>query len=150
MRIDRRNLLRLATACLAMAKLVGPTSSQASLAGSNEFPWHPFTRSLLDRARQARLIDGRANTALIERLIHQEVLTRGYANPPVIKWLADPFDVFAYLSRLGLEELDATRLWRRAGPQMPADDVRSLRARSARHVGNAGRHHLRSPRALAI
>ena len=126
MKIDRRNLLW-ATAGLAMTKLVGPTSSQASLAGSDEFPWHPFTRSLLDRARQASLVDGRANTALIERLIHQEVVTQGYANPPVIKWLADPFDAFDYLSRLGLDELlqmDNARLWRRARPQMPIDDDR--------------------------
>ena len=38
--------------------------------------------SLLDRARQASLVDGRANTALIERLIHQEVVTQGYAESP--------------------------------------------------------------------
>ena len=104
MKIDRRNLLWV-TAGLAMTKLVGPASSQASLAGSDAFPWHPFTRSLLDRARQASLVDGRANTALIERLIHQETVTQGYANSPVIKWLADPFDAFAYLGRLGLDEL---------------------------------------------
>ena len=126
MKIDRRKLLW-ATAGLAMTKLVGPTSSQASLAGSDEFLWHPFTRLLLDRARQASLVDGRANTALIERLIHLEVVAQGYANPPIIKWLTDPFDAFIYLSRLGLDELlqmDATRLWRRAGPHMPADDDR--------------------------
>ena len=60
MKIDRRNLLW-ATASLAMATLVGPTSSKFSLAGSDEFPWHPFTRSLLDRARQASSVDGRAD-----------------------------------------------------------------------------------------
>jgi hypothetical protein len=126
MKIDRRKLLW-ATAGLAMTKLVGPTSSQASLTGSDEFPWHPFTRSLLDRARQASSVDGRANTALIERLIHQEVVAQGYAHPPVIKWLADPFDAFAHISRLGLDELlrvDTTRLWRRAVPQVPHDDDR--------------------------
>ena len=37
-----------------------------------EVPWHPFTRSLLDRALRASLVDGRANTALIERLIHKK------------------------------------------------------------------------------
>jgi hypothetical protein len=127
MKIDRRNLLW-ATAGLAMTTLVGPASCQASLASSNGFPWHPFTRSLLDRARQASSVNGRAHTALIERLIHQEVVTQGYANPPVIKWLADPFDAFAYLRRLGLEELlqmDTTRLWRRARPHMPIDEDRS-------------------------
>ena len=59
MEMDRRNLLW-ATAGLAMTKLVGPASSQANLAGSSEFPWHPFTRSLLDRALQASLVDGQA------------------------------------------------------------------------------------------
>ena len=126
MEIDRRNLLW-ATAGLAMTKVVGPASSQASLVGSDEFRWHPFTRSLLDRARQASLVDGRANTALIERLIYQEVATQGYANPPVIKWLADPFDAFAYLSGIGLGELlqmGNAQLWRRARPAMDRDEDR--------------------------
>jgi len=126
MKFDRRSF-PLAAAGLAMTKLVGPASSQASLAGSDEFLWHPFTRSLLDRARQASLVDGRANTALIERLIHQEVVTRGYANPPVIKWLADPFEAYAHLSQLGLDELlqmNNAQLWHRAGPPMPPDDDR--------------------------
>jgi len=73
------------------------------------------------------LVDGQANTALIERLIHQEVLTQGYANPPAIKWLADPFDVFEYLGCLGLDELlqiDPAHLWRRARQQMLVDDDR--------------------------
>jgi hypothetical protein len=112
MKIDRRNLLW-ATAGLAMTKLVGPASSQASLAGSDEFPWHPITRSLLDRARQASLVNGRANRTPIEHLLHQEADTQGYGEPPVIKWLADPFEAFEHLSRLGLDELlqvDATRL----------------------------------------
>jgi hypothetical protein len=124
MKINRRNLL-CATAALAMTGLVGPTSSQANLAGSDEFPWHPFTRSLLDRARQASSVDGRANTAPIERLIHQEILTLGYANPPVIKWLADPSDAFDDLSRLGLHELlrmGTAHLWRRAGPAVELDE----------------------------
>jgi hypothetical protein len=126
MKINRRNLLW-ATAALAMTGLVGPTSSQASPTGSDEFPWHPFTRSLLDRARQASSANWRADTARIERLIHQEFVTQRYANPPVIKWLADPFDAFAYLSRLGLDELlqvDTTHLWRRAGPPMDVDEDR--------------------------
>ena len=126
MEIDRRNLLW-ATAGLAMTRLVGPASSQAGLAGSDEFPWHPITRSLLDRARQASLVDGRANAALIERLIHQETVTRGYANPPVIKWLDDPFEAFAHLSRLDLDELlqmGNAQLWRRAGPAVDMDDDR--------------------------
>ena len=126
MEIDRRNLLS-ATACLAMAKLVGPTFALPRTIGLDDPPWHPITRSLLDRAQRGILVDGRANRALIERLIHQEADTQSYANPPVIKWLADPFDAFEYLSRLGLDELlqvDATRLWRRAGPPVSTDDDR--------------------------
>lgn len=126
MEIDRRNLLW-ATAGLAMTKLVGPASSQAGLAGADEFPWHPITRSLLDRARQACSVDCRANRSLIEHLIHQEADTQGYANPPVIKWLADPFEAFAYLRRIGLDallQMGTTRLWRRAGPPVSTDDDR--------------------------
>jgi hypothetical protein len=125
MKIDRRNLLW-ATAGLAMTKLFGRCSSQAGLVGSNEFPWHPFTRSLLDRARQASLVDGRTNTALIERFIHQEVVTQGYANPPCYK-MADPFDAIAYLSGLGLDEMlqvANAQLWRRTGPAVDVDEDR--------------------------
>ena len=126
MKIDRRNLLW-ATAGLAMATLVGPTSSKFSLAGSDEFPWHPFTRSLLDRARQASSVDGRANAARIERIIRETALTQGWTKPPVIKWLADPFETFAFLSRLGLDELlqmNNAQLWRRAGPAVDLDEDR--------------------------
>lgn len=72
MEIDRRNLL-LATAGLALVKLVGPTFSPFRPVGLDEPAWHPLTRSLLDRARKASLVAGRTNRALIERLIHQEV-----------------------------------------------------------------------------
>ena len=68
MEIDRRNLF-LATAGLAMAKLVGPTFGLPRTTGLDDPPWHPITRSLLDRARRGSLVDGRANRALIERLI---------------------------------------------------------------------------------
>lgn len=125
MEIDRRKLLS-ASASLAMVKLVGPAFRPLRLAGF-EPAWHPFTRSLLDRARRASLVDGRANRALIEHLIHLEADTQRYANLPVIKWLTDPFDAFEYLSRLGLDKLlqvDATRLWRRAGPPMSTDEDR--------------------------
>ena len=126
MEIDRRKLL-LATAGLAVVNLVGPAFGPPRPAGSDEPAWHPLTRSLLDRARRASLVDGRANRALIERLIRQEVDNQRYANPPVIKWLADPFEAFEYLSRLGLDELlqmDTTRLWRRAGPPSSTDEDR--------------------------
>ena len=139
MEIDRRKLLS-ASACLALVKLVGPKFGPPRPAGLDEPPWQPLTRSLLDRARQASLVDGRTNRALIENLIHQEAETLGYAEPPVIKWLADPFDAFEYLSRLGLDELlqvDATRLWRRAGPAMDFDDDR-LNSAAVLGSGTAG------------
>ena len=157
MEIDRRNLL-LATAGLAMVKLVEPTFSPPRHAGLDKPPWHPLTRSLLDRARRASLVDGRANRPLIEGLIQQEVDTKRYANPPVIKWLDDPFDAFAYLSRLGLDELlqvDATRLWRRAGAPVSTDDDRldlaaALGSRIEGLVRSAGHDDaLMSPKLLA-
>ena len=117
----------MATAGLVMVKLVEPTFSPPRPAGLDEPPWHPLTRSLLDRARRASLVNGRANRALIEHLIHQEADTQGYAEPPVIKWLADPFEAYAHLSQLGLDELlqmNNARLWRRAGPKADLDDDR--------------------------
>lgn len=96
MKVNRRNLLW-ASAGLAITKLVGPTPSQA-LVGSDKFLWRPFTRSLLDRARRANLMDGRTNTALVERLIHQEFVTQRDTNPSV---MPDPFDAFDYLSQFG-------------------------------------------------
>jgi hypothetical protein len=68
MKIDRRSLLS-ATACLAMAKLVGPTFGHPRPSGSDEPPWHPFTRSLLDRARRASSARGPVDTAGVERVI---------------------------------------------------------------------------------
>jgi hypothetical protein len=126
MKIDRRSFL-LAAACLAMAKLVGPTFGQPRPSGSDEPPWHPFTRSLLDRARQASSVDGPANTVRIEGIIRETALTQGWTKPPVIKWLADPFEAIAYLSQLGLDELlqmGNAQLWRRAGPKTDLDEDR--------------------------
>ena len=94
---------------------------------SSATSWHPFTQSLLDRARRANKIDGRANTASIERLIRDVVRAQGRAKPPVIKWLADPFEAYAHLSRLGLDELlqmNNAQLWRRAGPKTDLDEDR--------------------------
>jgi hypothetical protein len=65
MKIDRRSLLS-ATACLAMAKLVGPTFGHPRPSGSDEPPWHLFTRSLLDRARRTSSARGPMDTAGIE------------------------------------------------------------------------------------
>jgi hypothetical protein len=76
MEIDRRKLLS-ATASLAIVKPVGPAFRPHRLAGLDEPAGHPLTRSLLDQARRASLVDGRANTAPIECLIHHEVLASG-------------------------------------------------------------------------
>jgi hypothetical protein len=47
------------------------------------------------------------------------------ADPPVIKWLADPSGAFDHLSRYGLDallQMDNASLWRRAGPSTHFDD----------------------------
>ena len=122
MDIDRRKLLAGST-CLALTGLVESAVAycRSDTAERDEAPpWHLLTRSLLDCAR-------RANTASTERLIRDVARAQGYAKPPVIKWLADPFDAFAYLSRLGLDELlqmNNAQLWRRAGPKTDLDEDR--------------------------
>ena len=126
MKIDRRSLLS-ATARLAMMKLVGPAFGYASRIGSVEFPWHPFTRSLLDRARRASSARTRVDTTGVEQVIREMSGAQRYANPPVIKWRADPFEAFAYLSGYGLDallQMGNARLWRRAGLKADLDDDR--------------------------
>jgi hypothetical protein len=62
-----------------------------------------------------------------ERLIREVAKAQGRAKPPVIKWLADPFEAFAHLSHIGLDELLQMKngqLWRRAGPKVDLDDDR--------------------------
>ena len=126
MKIDRRSLLS-ATACLAMMKLVGPAFGYASRIGSVEFPWHPFTRSLLDRARRASSARTRVDTTGVEQVIREMSGAQRYANSPVIKWRADPFEAFAYLCGYGLDallQMGNARLWRRAGPAVDLDEDR--------------------------
>jgi hypothetical protein len=127
MKIDRRSLLS-ATACLALAKLVGPTFGHPRPTSSDGPPWHPFTRSLLERARRANSARGLADTAGVERVIRNTAGAQGCADPPVIKWLADLSCTFDHLSRYGLDallQMGTASLWRRAGPSPPIDD-RSL------------------------
>jgi hypothetical protein len=130
MDIDRRRLLR-ATGCLALTGLAGQLEA-SSRADTNEIPvapsWHRLTRSLLHRARRASSADGRTDTARVERVIRETASAQGCANPPVIKWLADPAGAFDHLSRYGLDtllQMGTASLWRRAGPSPPFDD-RSL------------------------
>jgi hypothetical protein len=129
MDIDRRKLLAGST-CLALAGLVesAVTYCRSDTAERHEEPpWHPLTRSLLDRARRANATDGRADTASIERLIRDVASAQGCVNPPVIEWRTDPSDAFDSLKRLGLDallQMSDAHLWRRAGPQAYADDDR--------------------------
>ncbi len=130
MEIDRRGLLR-ATAGLALTGLPGPSEANTRT-DVDAFPaaqsWHPLTRSLLDRARRASLADRRADTSLVERVIRNTARARGCANPPVIKWLADPSGAFDHLSQYGLDALlrmGTASLWHCAGPSVSSDD-RSL------------------------
>jgi hypothetical protein len=127
MDIDRRRFLS-ATACLALTGLAGPLEASAPAAADENPiapPWHPLTRSLLDRAGRANSADGTANTAQVERVIRDTAGAQGCANPPVIKWLADPSDAFYRLSRYGLDallQMGTTGLWRGAAPSIPFDE----------------------------
>lgn len=118
--IDRRRLLA-GTACLALAVLPGPRGGE-NPAGTDEIPsappWHPLTRSLLDRARRANSVNGRSNTASIERIVREVAGARSCTERPVIEWLDDPSCAFDHLSRYGLDELlrmGTASLWSRAG-----------------------------------
>ncbi|WP_426530478.1 hypothetical protein [Bradyrhizobium sp. McL0615] len=129
MDIDRRKVLA-GSFCLALESWTGNTVVDLRpgiVASMETTPWHPLTRSLLDRAQRANAADGRANTASIERTIRDVARVRGCANPPVIKWRTDPFEAYAYLSQLGLDELlqmNNAQLWCRAGPKVELDDDR--------------------------
>jgi len=88
---------------LALAGLASPIwAGWSTDSGSSPllFDFHPLTRLLLHRAQLASNCAGPADQSRIERLIQQEVVTHSYTNPPVIKWLADPFAAFAYLLSL--------------------------------------------------
>jgi hypothetical protein len=105
MNIDRRRLLS-ATACLTLTGMVGDAPSRAGTdAKPVSLPWHPLTRSLLDRARRANCVDGRADTASVERLRLRMAGAQACASPPVIKWLADSSGAFDHLSGYGLDAL---------------------------------------------
>lgn len=127
MDIDRRKVLA-GSFCLALGSWVETTAFDlrpGTVASKESTSWHPLTRSLLERAQKASAIDGRDNTASIERHIRDVAKAQGRTEPLVIKWLADPRDASDYLSRLGLHELlqmDEPQLWYRARLQAPFDD----------------------------
>lgn len=129
MDIHRRRLLK-GTACLALAGLAGPAKTRR-LTDLEGLPvptsWHPLTSALLHRARRASIATGPVDKSGIERIIHDTVGALRWSDLPVIKWLADPFDAFAYLSRHDLDHLlqmDFARLWRRAGSAVDLDEDR--------------------------
>ncbi len=130
MDIDRRRLLR-ATACLALSGLAIPLDASTP-PSADVIPvapsWHPFTRSLLHRARRANSADGRANRSQVDRIIRETAVAQGCTKSPVIKWLADSACAFDHLSEYRLDallQMGTTSLWHRAGPSPPIDD-RSL------------------------
>lgn len=119
MDIDRRKVLA-GSLCLALGSWIETTAVDrrpGAVAIKESTSWHPLTRSLLERAQEASAIDGRDNSASIERHLRDVAKAQGRTEPLVIKWLADPRDAFDYLSRLGLHELlqmDEAQLWYRA------------------------------------
>jgi hypothetical protein len=118
MNIDRRRLLA-GTAGMALAGLFGPGDAG---------PWHPLTRSLLDRARRVKSASRPTDTARIERVIRHLADASGRSDAPVIKWLPDPFAAHDLLSSHGLDELlrmGMAGFWRRRASSGPFDD-RSL------------------------
>jgi hypothetical protein len=130
MDIDRKSLLG-TIFCLALSGL-RKLFDLSTLPEADETPvvpgWHPLTRSLLDRARKASSVHGRADPSLIERVIHDTAFAQGCDKSPVIKWLPDPFSAFRSLSRYDLDallQMGPASLWRCAGPSLPYDD-RSL------------------------
>jgi hypothetical protein len=106
MEIARRGLLKATS--LALTGLASPIWTGWS-ADSGSSPilsdFHPLTRLLLQRAQLANTHTGPVDQSRVERVIRKLSGAQGYANPPVIKWLTDPFETFAYLSGFGLDEL---------------------------------------------
>jgi len=125
MDINRRTLLA-GSASLALTELAGSGPARSVALDLTELRgalhWHPFVRSLLCRARLAQ---GPADKAGVERIVRDVAAARTGAKPLVIKWLADPSCAFEHLSEYGLDrllEMNVTGLWRRAGRSYSVDD----------------------------
>jgi hypothetical protein len=83
MDIDRRTLLR-ATAYLALTGLAGPLEANTRTDADPDpaaRPWHPLTRSLLDRARRANPADRSADISQVERSIRETARAQGARQP---------------------------------------------------------------------
>ena len=102
MDIDRRGLLK--AGCLGLTGLaVLPRIASSAVLDLSNF--QPMTKLLLKRAQRAGACTGPVDVGGIEGLVRKEALAQGWLKPPIIKWLADPSEAFAYLSQLGLDEL---------------------------------------------
>jgi hypothetical protein len=127
MNIDRRRLL-IEAAGATLAGALGPVhaSPDPRLSGIlDSAPWHPLTRSLLERARMIDRSRTAPDRATVERTIGQLAhSTGGYAGRPVIKWMDTSSDAFDHLSRFGLDALlnmGTAKFWRRFRPPVPPD-----------------------------
>jgi hypothetical protein len=99
MKIGRRELM-VGVATLSLATLAGSLNSDhADDAVTSNRPWHPLTRSLLDRAAHA---GRRVDRPRLERIVREVAGERGR---PVIKWMDDPDRAFEHLRRYPLNEL---------------------------------------------
>jgi len=130
MEFDRREAILLAAAT-ALVTLGG---ARAEAVGSDvEMPeCHQLTRSLIERARRARLTTNPVDTDAIERIIHR--MAEGSGGLPIIKWMATPTDAFDHLRKLNSSELGTSlaALWRvrRSCPPCNEDTFeRSFRVR---------------------
>lgn len=108
MKIDRRWLLAM-TAGVTAASVI---RSAAALTDADPiggkwttFPFHPLTRSLLDRTRRIGEYRGRSDPHAIERSIRARAAALGVAEAPAIKWIETPSQAFDHLSGLGLVAL---------------------------------------------
>jgi hypothetical protein len=119
MKIRRRELLA-GVATLSLATLAGSLNSDhADGAVTSNRPWHPLTRSLLDRAARA---GRRVDRPRLERIVREVAGERGR---PVIKWLPDPKRAFEHLRRYPLDELaqmPTAQFWPFPSPVLAASD----------------------------
>jgi hypothetical protein len=146
MNIDRRRILIGASALIASGMIgSGAITSKvapvhAGPAGDKiADPWHPLTRSLLERACRIQLGRDAPDRAMVERTIRQLADTSSWTKPLVIKWMDTPTDAHEHLSRFGLDallDIGTTSFWRRAQPPVPRDEETFDRVFEVRMMAN--------------
>lgn len=115
MKLDRRQVLA-GVAGLALtggAGVIGKDLAIPSLQEKPE-PFHPLTRSLLDRARRVGSRAGSLDRAIVEDTVRRFSEKTSRESGLVIEWLDGPEEAFDRLSRIGLEGLLAmgeTNFW---------------------------------------